>query len=180
MSTTLIDLLVIFAGIATAALLLQVVLIIGVARRVATLSASATPVLEELRSKLPDFMRESAAVLSEARAVVRDTRSRLDALAGNIVEITGMARGQVERVDEFLNDLRERVQSQVERADEALTGVMEGFEGISLAVQRTIIKPVNDLNALFRGFRAGIDFFFRRRSSPVQTRPVYEDEEMFI
>lgn len=181
MSNSLSLLLVIFIGIIALVSLAQGMVLLVVQSKLAKLTATAMPIMEEAGRRLPELLRDAAAMLRDVQATVKDTRTKIESVTATVIDVTAMARGQAERADALLNDVRQRVQAQVERADQAVADAITGFENASTVIQRTLLRPVNEINAWARGVRTGLDFFFRRRSSPPpRPRPVYEDEEMFI
>lgn len=170
-------LLIVFIAIAAAALVAQMVIFAGIARNLSALSEKVTPLLpqvEQSAKALPPLVRDLQALVSE-------TRPKLVALTTNVAEVTTLVRDQVRRADAFATDFGERVELQMVRLDEAMAVAVANFEQITTTVRDTVLRPVQDAHALFHGLRTGLDFFFRRRSSPaLSPKPLYQDEEMFI
>lgn len=168
-------LLVIFVAVAAVALLGQWLVFLGIARRLNALSQSVAPLLPPLEQgtrALPGLVRD-------LQSLVNDTRPQLQKASANLLEISTLARGQAERFDHFAGDLAERLELQMVRVDEAMGTALGSVEQVTTAVRETVLRPVRDVTAVVEGVRTGLDFFFRRRSSPPST-PVYQDEEMFI
>ncbi|MGH9393376.1 MAG: hypothetical protein ACRD1E_04345, partial [Terriglobales bacterium] len=170
-------LLLVFIAIAAAAMVIQLVVFAGIARRLAALSEKVVPILPQVEQSaraLPGLMRD-------LQAMVGETRPKLQTLAANLAEISTLARDQVRRADAFATDFTERAELQMVRVDEALSVAIASFEQITTSVRDSVLRPVQDAHALFHGLRTGLDFFFRRRSNPaLNARPLYQDEEMFI
>lgn len=154
-------LLVVFIALAALALVGQWLAMQGLSRRLSQLADKVEPLLPQVQS------------------LVSETRPKLDAVASNLAEITTLARDQLRRADAFATDFGARLELQMVRVDEALGSALTTVDSIANAVRHTVLRPVQDVNALMTGVRTGLDFFFRRRSSPAR-RPVYQDEEMFI
>ncbi|HEY7839447.1 MAG TPA: hypothetical protein VIC54_12700 [Terriglobales bacterium] len=174
MSTTDV-LLVIFIGVAAVSLLGQLLVLLGLARRVGAMSKAITPLLPplELGAKaLPQ-------VVAEARGLLNETRPQIQAVVANVAEISTLARDQVRRADQLATEFAERLELQMVRVDEVLATALASVEQVTTTVRESVLQPVRDVNALVQGVRTGVDFFFRRRASP-PARPAYQDEEMFI
>lgn len=170
-------LLVIFVALAALALLGQFIVLVGLARRFRDFSGRVTPWLPQVEQSA----RALAPLIGELRLAVAETRPRLETLTTNIAEISTLARAQAKRADAIASDLGDRLQLQMVRVDEALSLAMASVEMVTNTVRDSILKPVQDVNALFHGLRTGIDFFLRRRPSPaLHPRATYQDEEMFI
>ncbi|HXE30165.1 MAG TPA: hypothetical protein VN515_00030 [Terriglobales bacterium] len=161
-------LLIVFIALAAVALLGQWLAFLGIARKVSALSEAITPLLPAVQQSV-----------HELHAIAVETRPKLLTVTSNVAEITTLAREQLQRADAFATDFGQRLELQMVRVDEALGTALASVEQITTSVRDTILRPVQDVNAVFQGVRTGLDFFFRRRPSP-SVRPVYQDEEMFI
>jgi hypothetical protein len=111
--------------------------------------------------------------------MVTETRGRLDTTTSNLAEISGLIRDQVQRADEFVAETSDRLRLQLARAEGIVTGIAERIERTTDSLQRGVLRPMQDVNALFQGVRTGLDFFLRHRPSPAP-RETYQDDEMFI
>lgn len=168
-------LLVIFIGVAAASLLGQLLVLIGVSRRIGSLSRSMAPLLPPLEQGAKALPQ----IVTEVRTLVNETRPHLQTATANIAEISTLARDQVRRADQLGTELAERLELQMVRVDDMLATALASVEQVTTVVRESVLQPVRDVNALVQGVRTGIDFFFRRRPSPPSS-PVYQDEEMFI
>ena len=127
---------------------------------------------------LDQFSRDVQPVLHSARELLTEGREKFHAISSNILEITGMAKGQVARLDGMLTDASKQARLQFIRLDQLLTDTIGRMEETSEAVRRTILTPVREVSALLAGLRASLDFLFRRNKAGVE-RPT-QDEELFI
>lgn len=169
-------LLTVFIALAAVALVGQFVVFVGIARRVRGLTDRLTPLLpqvEQSAKALPGLVRD-------VQAMVNETKPRLQTVSANLAEISTLARDQARRFDQVTGDLAQRLELQMVRVDEAMATALASFEQVTVSLRQKILRPVQDAHALIQGVRTGLDFFFRRRASPAEPRPVYQDEEMFI
>ncbi|MGH9412973.1 MAG: hypothetical protein ACRD0Y_04455 [Terriglobales bacterium] len=174
MSTTDI-LLIIFIAVAALALLAQWIVLASLASRFGKLSEKIEPLIPQVA--------QTAAVLGplvrDVHAMVSETRPRIEAVSANVAEMSALARDQLRRADAFAGEFAQRLELQMVRVDDALGSALASVDQIASTVRDTVLRPVNDVNAMMQGVRTGLDFFFRRRSGP-PSRPVYQDDEMFI
>ncbi|MGH9468110.1 MAG: hypothetical protein ACRD1Y_12230 [Terriglobales bacterium] len=168
-------LLIIFIAVAALALLAQWIVLAGLANRFQKLSDKLEPVLPHLQQSAANL----APLLRDVHALITDTRPKLDAVAANVAEMSALARDQLRRADAFAGEFAERLELQMVRVDDAIGSALGSVDQIATTVRETILNPVRDVNAVLQGLRTGLDFFFRRRSSP-SSHPVYQDDEMFI
>ena len=70
------------------------------------------------------------------------------------------------------------MREQIIRTDQIITAALEAVEDAGTKIRRSVIIPVNQLSALLKGLKVGLDVIRanRRRSSD----GVPQDEELFI
>lgn len=168
-------LLVIFIALAALALVGQFLVMFGLARRLRDLADRLTPMLPQLEQSA----KALPGLVHEVQGFVAETRPRLQTVTANLAEISTLARDQARRFDGMAGDFTSRLELQIVRVDEAIGTALASFEQVTTSLRRTVLRPVQDAHAVLAGIRTGLDFFFRRRSSPAP-HPVYQDEEMFI
>jgi hypothetical protein len=170
-------LLVVFIAMAAIALVGQWIALRTLGRKIGALADRVNPLLPQVEQSV----RMLPPLVLEVQAMVAETRPKLQAVASNIAEVSVLARDQVRRADAIATDLGERLELQMVRVDEAVAAAVAGFEQIVGTFRHTVLRPVQDINAIVQGVRTGLDFFFHRRPSPaLGPRPIHQDEEMFI
>ncbi len=171
MNHDLLTILTVFVVITGLAALAAAILLAVMARRFFQLSQRADGILSVLETRLPPL-------LTDAQAAISETRARVQQIGEHIAVFSQLVRRQAERADDLLADISDRVKLQVIRLDDMVGDVVSRVEQTIDSLQSLLLRPIKDFGALVHGFRTGLDFFVRRRSSPpAQTR---QDEEMFI
>ena len=127
---------------------------------------------------LDQVSRDAQPVLHSARELLTDGREKFNAISKNLLEISGMVKGQVTRLDGMLTDASQQARLQFIRLDQLLTDTISRMEETSETVRRTILGPVREISAILAGLRATLDFLRRRNKSGVEHAT--EDEELFI
>lgn len=171
MNHDLLTILTVFVIITGLAALTVAILLAVMARRFFQISQRADGLLSVLETRLPPL-------LSDAQAVISETRDRVRHIGEHLTVFSQLARKQGERADDLLADIADRVKLQIIRLDGMVSDVMTRVEQTLDSLQNLLLRPMKDFGALINGFRTGLDFFVRRRSSPpAKSR---QDEEMFI
>ncbi len=171
MHVTLLGVLTLFVIITGAAALAQFIVLLVLFKRLSSTRQRFEDVLDKVGSRLPPL-------LDETRATVAETRQRLRQAGDNLVAVSDLARRQLVRTDEVIAEISDRVRLQTIRLDETFSSILNRIEGLAADFSQNITRPVRDFSALLAGLRTGVDFFFRRRTSPPQES--HQDEELFI
>ncbi len=119
-------------------------------------------------------------LLAQVRELTVEGRKAVDALNGAAAHVNSFAMTQAERLDGILAEAADRAMVQVVRVDGLVTDTLNRMETTTAYVQKNILKPLGEIQALLIGFRTALDFLVGRRrpSGPVERSP--QDEEMFI
>ncbi|MCS6817378.1 MAG: hypothetical protein N0A16_00305 [Blastocatellia bacterium] len=127
--------------------------------------------LDEARGVLGDARGAIAALVGEARPVVR-------AIATTTEELTDMIHRQALEVRGLLRDTVLVLRNKVEQLDDLVTRTTERVDETTAIIQRQILEPVREIHYLTTAIRraAGVLFAGRRKS----VDRVYQDEELFI
>ena len=122
--------------------------------------------------------------METAHSIMTELRPKLQVIADNLQDTTGLIRGEVERVDATVNDVVDRARLQVIRADELLSRTLDRVEQTTEVVHKTVVSPVRQLSGLMQGITAGLEFLFggrgRRNGGRQETRRPVPQDEMFI
>lgn len=139
--------------------------------------------IQEFSRIATDLQNRVDPILLRVNRILEDSEDRIASVMGDAAEITRLARGQAQKVDRVITDTVERLRIQVIRADQILTGVLEVVEDAGSRVRKTVWGPLNQVSAVLKGFKAGLDFIrgqqARRRRAP-ESEAATQDEELFI
>ena len=163
--------LTIFVAVTAAAVVLQMLILLGMYLAMRKSSAKLESLAEEVKTKvLP--------TAELAHEMISDLRPKITTVLDNVAVSTTVLRNQMERMDATLTDIIDRTRLQVIRADEFVNHTMDKLEETREAVSRTVVSPVKHISGLMHGVTAGLEAFFARKrgreSSSVQ------QDEMFI
>jgi uncharacterized protein YoxC len=157
----------VFVAIAAVAMVFQAVMLWGV-------SKSARAVEERVAKLAPKV--ESLA--ESSRAAIEEGRANMAEITSRTKEILDTTQRQLNRVDQVLEDVADRVRVQFDRAEMVVDDVMTRAQETVAVVHGGIMKPIREINGVAAGIRAALHYFMRGgRPSPDR---VTADEEMFI
>ncbi len=122
--------------------------------------------------------------LTAIQSLIDETRPHIASVVADAAEMTGVARGQVQRADRVMSEGLERLRLQMIRTDQIVTGALDTVEEAGTKLRRGVLGPVQSVVAVVRGIQTGLDFFRERRNDrrPPTAEPVPEsqDETLFI
>jgi len=168
------NLVVIFIGLTTVAIVVQVCVLGGIFVSIKKLAFNVERLRFEMEQKIDPAVAEFRDVLGDAKQVLQNLRTAAENFAG----ISETVRYQVERVNAVIEDTTDRARDQIARADEVVTDAIEKMEATSAIVQQNVLAPIREVSALIRGVSGGLHFLFAGRKNPVDA--VHQDEELFI
>jgi ABC-type transporter Mla subunit MlaD len=141
----------------------------------------AGPVIDETRvvvSKTSRLVDQTIDIATTANGVLADVRPQVKQISLEALEITRLAREQVERVTELLHDAEEKARARLEQIDHGVDHTLEQVENVGGALKRAALKPGKEVSGLAAGVSAAIGTLMRHRRSSVDSAT--QDEEMFI
>jgi hypothetical protein len=134
----------IFIIVAAVALLLQAIVLVGLAL-----------LMFELRKPVADIIRNA----SEIAGIARRRADDLDLTLAQISRITQM---RAEQADTVARELLDRGHEQAVAADRLVGDLLRKFEHATDEAERIVQEPLRRVHALSAGFRAGFGYLFSR------------------
>jgi len=178
------DNLTIFIAVTSAAVVLQMLILLAMYLAVRKLGAR----MEVLANKVEDttgvvqarllpLLDNAKTMQQEVKNSLETARPKVDVVLDNLSHVTTTARGSVERIDATVNDIVDRVRLQVIRGDEMVTRTMDRVEETSEKVQHTVMSPVRQVSGIVQAISVGVGAFF---NSQRRRRNGGPSDEMFI
>jgi methyl-accepting chemotaxis protein len=167
-------LLMVFTGVLAVAVLTQSFLFLGIYRSVRRMADR----MDGLGKDLLKNAEVVSAKVEEALKSIKGVADSLKPISDNVTNTTRVVHNRVAELDAFLAEATRTAQLEILRIQDTIqTAVSRAQETIEL-LHTSILAPINEINAISRGLRAGLDILFRRRKRPSGTSA--QDEEMFI
>jgi hypothetical protein len=163
-----------FIVIAAVAIVIQAAMLVAMALSVRNAVANFTRIATQLQTRIDP-------ILLRTNRILENSEDRIASIMSDASEVTGLARGQAQKLDRIFTDTIERLRIQILRADQILTGTLEVIDEAGTAVRQKLWGPIHKASAVLRGLQAGLDFLrnVRNPRRPVSDA-VEEDEELFI
>ena len=190
-------------GVITLSFLIQMAMMIGIARAVKKLTAVAEglqqkvePIIakaEPIIAKVEPLVDQVQGTITNVRGAVDkitaqatetfekvtvETRAIAAAVSTSSREIAQLAQRQAEQIGATVELATTTLQKQITEIDGLLTRTQDRIEGTTIEVQTGVLQPMRELSALLVGLRRTIEMLFGRNRKPIDR--AYQDEEMFI
>lgn len=164
--------LLILSGVVTAALVLQVVAFWGIHRSIRTIASRVDTLSAEVERRVGPLTQRAEELLAAAKPAL----DQLETIQRHLASTAEIVHNRVASLDAFLAEATDTARVQIVRVQDLVDTTAARIEETVERVQRGIITPLDELSALLRGLRVGLNFFFRGRKHS----PPTQDEEMFI
>jgi len=162
----------VFIVVAALAIVIQTIVLVAMFASLRVTTLQMTRIATELQAKVDPILVRSSRILE-------NSEDRINSVLSDAAEITQLARSQVQKVDKVMTEAAERLRVQILRADQMVTGTLEVVEEAGSTVRKTVWGPVNQVSAILKGIKVGLDAF-RRPNNRHGSDAVTQDEELFI
>jgi hypothetical protein len=163
-----------FTAVASACLIIQVVLLAVMARASLAMKKQATRLME----KAEPLIAKIEPIAETSQRVLEDVRRYAGEISFRTNDLLDLSRKQLVRVDEFLGEATDRTRAQMDRIEMVMDDTVNRFQETTSLLQNGIVRPLKQINALTVGLRAALSFLAGGRRTTVEQAT--HDEEMFI
>ncbi len=189
-------LLMVFIGIAAAALLGQALVMVVLAFGAAKTQKQLDAHLVEIKAKLLPLLDKSSALVTDVTPQIKQVAAKATAISGHVEDISCLLR---EKMHEFgptisaanqvlseandtVKDANLKTREQVARANGMVTDVLDATTQVGKAIQHGISIPVREVSSILGGMKVAFYTFLNgnaRPKPPVYRAPVgtYEPTE---
>ena len=171
------DKLTIFIAVTAAAVVLQMLILLGMFFTLRKFSAFAKQQAEELSSRVVPLLEETRKLTGDVQRLLETTRPKLDVIVDNVSVISSGARDQAQKIEASLTAFMDRARLQAIRADELVTRTFDRVEDTSSKIEHTVLSPFRHLNGVVQGVGVALGTLFQRTKQPRNGR---NNDEMFI
>lgn len=162
----------VFVIVAAVAIIIQAGVLFGIFQ-------AMRDIQKDLEGTRADMKQRFDPLLQSVTELVNETREPLRNISVNLSEMTRTLRDRADQVDSVLADLADRTRLQIIRFDQLVTDLVQRVEQTADVVQRNVLMPVQEVSAVVKGVRSGLEFFLSRRRNP-RAAEATSDEQLFI
>lgn len=178
------DKLTIFIAVTSAAVVLQMLVLLGMflvmrklSARVETLAGKVEDTVGVVQTRVLPLVDNAKSMQQEVKNFLETSRPKIETLIDNLSRMSTTTRTTVERFDVTANDAIDRVRLQVIRGDEMLTRTMDRVEETTEKVQHTVMSPVRQVSGIVQAISTGVGAYFNNERRRRNGGP---SDEMFI
>ncbi len=132
--------------------------------------------IESVRS---EFKQRLEPLAQSALEVVNNSREPLRTITANLAEISQVLRNRTTSADQVAAELLGKSREQIVRVDRMVTDLVEKVETTADSVQKGVLGPIQEVSAVVKGVRTGLEFLFSRRRV-TNVSEATQDEQLFI
>jgi hypothetical protein len=167
-------LLTVFTGIVAVALLLQSLAFVGMYKSVRSIASRLDKLSDDLTANANALGRKADDLMSTVKLLAEGLKS----IQEEVNETVVVVRNRIVELDKFLGETTDTARLQVLRIQDVIDTAARRVEETYNVMQNSVLAPVNEMNAIARGIRVGLDVLLQRRKMPAGLSN--QDEEMFI
>jgi methyl-accepting chemotaxis protein len=178
------DKLTIFIAVTAAAVVLQMLILLGMAitmwklkARMEGLAAKAEDTTAIVQTRVLPIIDNVKNLQAEIQSFIKTNRPKIEAVISDVTHISERTRSTVDRFEVTANDAVDRVRLQVIRGDEMLTRTMDRVEETTEKVQHTVMSPVRQVSGIAHPISTGVGAYFQTQRRRRNGGP---SDEMFI
>ena len=132
--------------------------------------------IESVRS---DVKQRLDPLTQSALEIVNNSREPLRIIIANLAEISQILRDRTSDADQVAAELLDKSRAQIVRVDQMVSELVEKVETTANAVQKGVLGPIQEVSAVVKGVRSGLEFLFSRRRV-TNVSEATQDEQLFI
>lgn len=171
------DNLTIFIAVTAAAVVLQMLILLGMFLVTRKLAAHVTKLSDEMESRVLPLLEDAKKLTADTHQLLATTRPKLDTILDNASAVSTTARAQAEKLQTSMNAFIDKARVHALRADHLVTRTMDRVEDTSSKVEHSVTAPLKHINGILQAIGVGVDAFFNKSGRPRNGR---SRDEMFI
>jgi hypothetical protein len=126
-----------------------------------------------------DIKQRLDPVAQSTLEIVNNSREPLRTITANLADISKMLRDRTSNADEVAAELLDKSRLQIVRVDGMIADLVGKVEDTANSVQKSVLAPIQEISAVVKGVRSGIEFLFKHRRV-TNVSEATQDEQLFI
>jgi len=170
------DKLTFFIAVTSAAVVLQMLILLAILIAVRSLSKHVTAAADEMKAQAMPLLQEARKLQEDIKRLMETSSPKIELVLDNAAAISTTAHSGLDRAEATLNDVLDRARLQIIRADEMVTRAMDQLEETTEKVAHTVTSPVKRASGIVQGISTGVGTYFGQK----RVRKGGPSDEMFI
>ena len=170
------DKLTLFVAVTSAAIVLQMLILLFIYIAVRSLSKHVSSATDEMKAQAQPLIENGKKLQEEIKRFLETSAPKVELVLDNAAAITTTAHSGLDRVETTLNDVLDRARLQIIRADEMVTRALDQVEETTEKVAHTVTSPVKRASGIVQGISTGFGTYFGQK----RVRKSGPSDEMFI
>jgi hypothetical protein len=133
----------------------------------------------QIESVRADVKQRLDPLTQSALEIVNNSREPLRIITANLAEISQILRDRTSDADRVAAELLDKSRSQIVRVDRMVSDLVERIDATADSVQNGVLGPIQEVSAVVKGVRSGLEFLFTRRRM-TNVSEATQDEQLFI
>lgn len=154
------------------AIVLQASAMVGIWLTLRKIPGQIEGVRSDVKQRLDPLAQSVTEIVANSREPVRN-------ISTNLAEISRILRDRTGQLDSTVAEMVDRSRLQIIRVDQMISTLVDKVETTSDVVQQNVLAPIQEVAAIVKGVRTGLEFLFSRRRS-TSVSDATQDEQMFI
>lgn len=154
------------------AILLQACAMVGIWLAIRKIPGQIEAARADVRQRLEPLTQSVTQILTDSREPVQK-------ITTNLAEISRLLKERSDSVDGMVADLVDKSRLQIIRVDQMVTTLVNKVETTADVVQQKVLAPIQEVSAVLKGVRSGLEFLFSRRQR-THVSEATPDEQLFI
>jgi methyl-accepting chemotaxis protein len=165
-------LLMVFTGILAVMVVLQTILFFGIYQAIRNINAA----VDRMGKDLLGHIQVVSSKVDEGVRSIKGLAEGFKPIRDKLEETTDIIHNRVSELDGFLAEITNTARLEVLRIQDIVQSASENVEETLELMRKSLLAPLNEINAISRAIRVAMDVLFRRR----RNSGTVQDEEMFI
>jgi len=166
-SELLLYVMTLFVCVSAIAMVIQVFLLLGIAKSAKSMQQQTSSVMPQVKS-----------ILTKAEDTLEQSKRNIVEITAKANDMMDIGKAQMVKIDAVITDASTRAKVQLERAEMVVDDTMDRVHDTVTTVHHGVLKPIREIQGVAAGVKTAVGVFLKGgRPSVVQAT---NDDEMFI
>jgi len=161
------------------AVLMQAGAMLGIWLAIRKIPGQIESMRSDVKQRIDPIAQSVVPLAQSILEIVNNSREPIRTISANLAEISTLLRNRTTDADQVAAELLDKSREQIVRVDMMISGLVEKVETTASVVQKGVLGPIQEVSAVVKGVRSGLEFLFSRRRV-TNVSEATQDEQLFI